>query len=84
MVAPHIAERSVQDVIGKIKKISAFEVIVALKEGDDAQKFCFSRTWTIPQITLNLPSGKMELMNATFLVDDDDLAGESVLVCPPI
>lgn len=84
LVAPHVAERAVLDGIGKIKKIDPVTVSVALKKDEEAQQFSFSRTWTVPRIILSLPSGKLAMLNVCFLVADDDLACESVLVGLPL
>lgn len=84
LIAPHFAEQAVLEGIGKMKKIPTVEVSVALKKGDEAQAFKFSRTWTVPRTVLNLPSGKLAVLNVSFLVADDDLACENALIGHPV
>lgn len=45
IVAAKMAERASSQGIGKITKIKPVRLQVALKSGDDAQEFTFSRTW---------------------------------------
>lgn len=49
IVFPRLAESAVLIGIGKLKKINSVTVQVALKEKADAQKFIFSREWTVPR-----------------------------------
>lgn len=75
-----VAEAAVIDVIGRIAKINPVELSVALKKGVDAYKFRFSRAWTVPRTTMHLPSGKLAMMNLSFLVAEGELACENIII----
>lgn len=75
-----VAEAAVIDVIGRIAKINPVELSVALKKGVDAYKCRFSRAWTVPRTTMHLPSGKLAMMNLSFLVAEGELACENIII----
>lgn len=79
-----ITEQYVVSGVGTLEKISPITLQVALKRVKDAQSFKFSRRWHIPRTTLHLFSGKLAVMNVTFLVDDDEFASEGLIVDRPI
>lgn len=84
IVSPKVAENAVLNGIGKFKKIPPISLQVALKDGDDPQKFTFSRTWTPPRTVLLLSAGPLALVNVTFLVADADLSVEDLLIGLPV
>lgn len=84
LVSPTLAERAALRGIGKLDKIPPTRLQVALKKGPKAHTFSFSRTWTAPRTVLQLPSGQLALMNIKFLVADDELACEELLIGRPV
>lgn len=84
LASPTLAERAAIQGIGKIRKVNPVHIQVALKSGDDAQSFTFSRTWTIPRTVLQLASGQLALANVSFLVADDELACEELIIGLPV
>lgn len=78
-----VAESSVLRGIGKIKWTDTVKIQVALRQGDSAQTFKFLYTWSIPRTVLILSSERLALRNISFLVADDNLACEDILIgCP--
>lgn len=59
------AERSFVPGIGKLEKIETVTLQVALKKGDTAKSFEFSRTCKVPRTIIHLRSGKMAFENVT-------------------
>lgn len=53
---------------------------MALKESDTPSSLTFSRLWTIPRLVLELSAGQTALLNVEFLVADDEIACEYLLV----
>lgn len=84
IVSSTVAEKAVLNGIGKLTKIDPVFLQVALKQGDNAEKFTFSRTWTPPRTVLQLLVGPLALVNVTYLVADADLAAESLLIGLPV
>lgn len=84
IASPKLAECAVLDGIVKRSKIEEVTLQVALKEGDSAQLFTFSRSWTPPRTILRLAAGPLALVNVTYLVADDDLAVEDLLIGLPV
>lgn len=85
LVSPSLAERAAMKGIGKLSSIAPVRLQVALKkEEQEAQTFSFSRTWTAPRTILHLASGQLALVNIKFLVADDDLACEDLLIGRPV
>lgn len=84
IVSPKFAERVVLNGIGKMTKIDSVKLQVALNNSSEAQSFTFSRTWTPPRTVLPLYTGTLALVNETFLVANDDLAAEDLLIGLPV
>lgn len=84
IASPRIAEAAGLKDIGGVKSIVSVTVLYALKRGDAAQNFTFSRSWCIPHSTLYLSSGCLALQNISFLVANDGLACEDVLIGYPV
>lgn len=82
--SPQLAQKAVVKGIGKMAAISPVTIQVALKESDTPASFTFSRLWTVPRLVLELSAGQMALINVEFLVADDEIACEDVLVGLPI
>ena len=84
IISPRIATDAVGRGIGKMYPISPVTVQVALKEDKNAQTFQFSRSLVIPRVILHLSAGQLALLNVSFLVADDDLADEDLLLGHPL
>lgn len=84
LVSPHLAEKAAISGIGKIKGIKPVEIQVDLRKGDEAQSFRFSRTWTVPRTILQLASGELALANLSFLVADDQMTCEELIIGLPV
>lgn len=82
IVSPKFAEAATLKGIGKITAIEMVYLAVALKKdsSDSAEKFSFSRTWTVPCTILHLALGNLALRNISFLVADDDPSCEDLLI----
>lgn len=80
VVSPKLAEAAVGQGIGRMKKIDPAKLQVALRKEDKPGVFSFSRTWTAPRVILHLSAGQLALVNMSFLVADDDLSCESMLI----
>lgn len=70
--------------IGRLINIEPISLSVALKSGDEAQSFRFSRTWTCPRTVLHLSAGPLALLNIRYLIPDDDLACSDLLIGQPV
>jgi transposase InsO family protein len=84
IVSRKLAEAAVLRGVGKFTPITAVRLSVALKSGDEAEQFSFSRTWTVPRLVLHLAAGQLALLNVTFLVADDELSCEDLLIGLPV
>ena len=84
VVSSTFAESAVLQGIGTMTNIDKVSLQVALKDSSKAQSFSFSRTWTPPRIIFQLFTGTLALVNVTFLVADDELASEDLLIGLPI
>ena len=84
IVSPSLAERAAVRGVGKITAITPVRLSVALKAGQDPETFSFSRSWTSPRTVLHLSSGQLALSKVTFLVADDDLSCEDLLLGLPV
>jgi len=84
IVSPKLVERAMSNGLGKIKQIAPTWMQVSLRSGKQAERFSFSRTWTAPRTVLHLSSGPLALVNITYLVADDDLACEDLLIGRPV
>lgn len=80
------AEAAVGKGIGKMVSIAPMRLQVPLKRGQDdkAQTFTFSHTWTAPRTIMHLSSGQLALSNVKFLVSDDALVSEDLLIGLPV
>lgn len=67
-----------------MKNTKTVRMSVALKYGDEAQTSSFSRAWTARRIVLKVSSGRMALLNLKFLVADEDLTSEDLLIGLPV
>lgn len=74
IISGAVAEKAALNGIGKICKISPVTMQVALKDGAEAEKFTFSRTWTVPRTILKLWAGPLALFKLEHLDSDCDLA----------
>lgn len=57
---------------------------VPLKFGDEAHTFSFSPACTAPRTVFQLSSGLMDLLNIRFLVAEEDLTSEDLLMGLPV
>lgn len=64
--------------------ITPIHVQVALKSGITVDEFTFSRDWSVPRTVFQLSAGHLALSNITFLVPDDSLACEDLLIGYPV
>lgn len=76
IVSAKLAQRAAIKGIYKIEAIKWVRLQVALKAGDEAQQFIFSRSLTSPSTVLYLSVVQSALENVTLLVDDDELPYE--------
>eukprot|EP00737_Agarophyton_chilense_P004416 gb/GEZJ01005548.1/.p1 GENE.gb/GEZJ01005548.1/~~gb/GEZJ01005548.1/.p1 ORF type:complete len:277 (+),score=18.39 gb/GEZJ01005548.1/:1081-1911(+) len=84
IVSPNLAKKAALKGIGRLSAIKTTHLSVALKSGTETQIFAFSRTWTAPRTVLHLSSGSLALQNITYLVADNDLACEELLIGRPV
>lgn len=84
LVPPKIASAAVIAGIGFIQPIKPWKPYVALKKGDNAQCFTFSRVWKVPRAVLQLSSGKLVVLNISYLVADDDRSSTGLLIGRPV
>lgn len=86
IVCPRLAEAATLKGIRKLTAIEKTDLSVALKKGDQdsAESFSFPRTRIISRTILQLFSGNLAQMNIIFLVVDDDLACEDLVIGRPV
>lgn len=84
IASPGLAQAAVMKGIGSFEPIEPVQIQVALKEGEEADVFTFSRTWLVPRLVLELSSGRLALRNVSFLVADKDLSCEDLLIGLPV
>lgn len=84
IISSRVAERAVLNGIGKLKIIIPVTLQVALKTGSDAEKFTFSRIWTLPRTIFMLCARSLALVNDKYLVSDSDLAVEDLFIGLPV
>lgn len=84
LVSPGTAEKAALKGIGKLTAIEPVMLQVALKKSDAAESLRFSWSWVLPRTVLHLPSGKFALTNISFLVPDDELACEGLIIGSPV
>lgn len=80
IVSPKLAESAALQGIGKLSAIEPVYVQVSLRSGDRTEYFYLSNFWTSPRTVLNLAASQLPLVNVTYLVEDDKLAFEDVLI----
>eukprot|EP00737_Agarophyton_chilense_P003792 gb/GEZJ01004544.1/.p1 GENE.gb/GEZJ01004544.1/~~gb/GEZJ01004544.1/.p1 ORF type:complete len:294 (-),score=41.13 gb/GEZJ01004544.1/:342-1223(-) len=83
-VSPKLGESSFINGIGKLTKITPVPLQVTLKDKDVPQTFSFWRSWAPPRTTLKLSAGPLALVNITFLVADEELTAEDLLIGLPV
>lgn len=83
-VSSRAVERPVLNGIGKIKKIFAVMLQVALKDGSDATKFTLPQTSTAPRTVLKLSIVALALLSIEHLVTDPDIAVGDLLIYLPV
>lgn len=67
-------------VIGEIKAIDSVDLQVALKSGQNDQAFKISKELIVLRNILHLYSGHVKLRSIRFLVADEELAAEELLI----
>lgn len=77
---PISPEAAVIQGIGKIKRIMLVTIRVALGQEEKEQEINFSRSCTSPRTTVQLSSGQLALTNISYLVADDHLCWEDILL----
>ena len=55
-----------------------------MEKQDAAENFTFSRKWCVPNVVLNLKAGPLALRNVLFLISDDRLTSEPVIIGRPV
>lgn len=84
IVSAKLAEAAVMKGIGSFRSIDTVSIEVALKKDTLAEVFHFSRVWNVPRLVLQLSSGRLALKNVSFLVADDELSCEDLLIGLPV
>jgi len=84
LASPDVANNAVLNGIGSFKKIQPVKFEVALTRDKQPQEFTFSKVWTVPRTVLHLSSGKLAVLNISFLVADDDLTAGGILIGRPV
>lgn len=72
IVSPALAQETDFKGIERMVAITSSKIQVALKETGELATFSFSRVWHVPHLVPELYSGKMALLNVTFLVANVD------------
>lgn len=80
IVSSQFVESAVLQNFERFTNIEKVCLQAALKDTEIAQKFSFSGTWTPPRTILHLNAGPLALLNASFLVADDKLSVEDMLI----
>lgn len=80
IISPRSAGKAVLKGIGRFNTIDTLSVQVALKSDSDVQSFKFSKSWAPPRTVLQLSAGSLALFNDTYLVADNYLAEEDLLI----
>lgn len=78
------AESAVLRDVEKLRKIKPVVVQVALKEHKEAQIFTFSHKWTVSRLLHYLSVGLLVLFNVYFIVADNELAENDLVIGQPI
>ena len=85
LATPPVAERAALKGIGEIQAIDTVRLQVALSQKDEEPRmYAFSRAWSVPTTVLNLSSGRLALKNLRFLIPDDAVASEDMLIGRPV
>ena len=84
IMKPKTATEASKKGIGKRNNIKPVTMLVALRNRKNPDSFQFSRSYTIPRLILHLSAGQLALTKAMFLVSDDDLAEEDLLIGLPL
>eukprot|EP00171_Calliarthron_tuberculosum_P022654 IDg22654t1 len=84
LACPTVAEKAVLMGIGKMSAITPIAIKVALVKEGASPEFTFSRLWKIPEIVLELHAGRLALKNVAFLVCDDNLTSEPIIIGRPV
>lgn len=84
IVSSRLAGVAVLKGIGRLKYINPVKVQMALKDDEDSQTFNFSPLWTVSLIILHLLVESLALLGVTFLVADNDLAENDLLIGLPM
>lgn len=84
IVSSQVAKRVILHGIGRMSKIPPVRFQVALKTGEEAETFTFSRAWTLPRTILKLSAGPLALLNFKYLVRDSDLVTDDFLIGLPV
>lgn len=84
IASPTTAEAAVIDVIGRMRKIEPVKLQAKLCKGATAESFQFSRVWKFPRTIFHLSSGQLYILEVSFLVADDELIFESVIIGRPV
>ena len=83
LVCPTLAEPAALSGIGRIRAIEPVKLKVALHRRDEKVEFSFSRQWIVPNTILQLRTGSMGIQNMSFLISDDRLTGEPLIIGRP-
>lgn len=77
---PALAEAAVIKRVRGLTAIQPATIHVALKQGADAQPFRFRRPMVVSRTILQLPAWQLALDNISFVVSDDSVAAEDMLI----
>lgn len=81
---PTVAEQAVLKGMGSLRNIDTVQLKVALKKKEESAVYMFSHSCTVPRTVLHLSPGKLALKNISFLVPDDQVESEEVLIGLPV
>ncbi len=84
VICSTVAEAAALKGIGRIRAIKPVFLKVALQKKGQHCDLTFSRTLEVPSTTLHRRVGSMALINILYLVADDKMAGEPILVGRPV
>lgn len=81
IASSELAESAAIKGIGKIEAIDTVHLEVALTKKDTTKHpYSFSRAWSVPVTVLHLNSGRLALKNIRFLIADDAMTCEDLLI----
>jgi len=84
LVCPTVAEAAALKGIGRLRSIKPVKLQVPLSKEATAMQFSFSRRWEIPELVMEMNSGKMALRNVSVLVADDHIVSEPLIIGNPV